>query len=166
MKSLFLIAILFSSFNALACTYTTSTTTESTYEIIRQARNGGRVSLCVDDKKFYDFQLENMLEAGVRLRILMSQVDYYNFQLENFAKKGSVLIDMGRKQMYPFQIEDLLEAGATVRLSSRHADLYSFQILDLAKASPGRLILVLDDDRYYDHEIRQFREAGVRIVIR
>ena len=166
MKSLFLIAILFSSFNALACTYTTSTTTESTYEIIRQARNGSRVSLCVDNKKFYDFELENMLEAGVRLRILMSQVDYYTFQLENFAKKGSVLIDMGRKKMYTFEMENLLEAGADIRLSSRHANLYSFEVLKLAKASPGRLILVLDDDRYYDHEIRQFREAGVRVVIR
>lgn len=155
----------FSGISAWACTYTTSTTTKASYEIVNEAKTRALL-LCVDDKKFYTYELENILKAGARLKIYVAQVDFYTYELENMARVGNVAILVGTKKYYSYEVENLIKAGVQVQMRTSETSYYAYEFVNMAKRGNGRakLILHVDDNRLAEYEIENIRKAGAIIL--
>ena len=168
MKNLLVVFILIFSAKAMACTYRTSTTSMSAYQIEDEAKSQ-KIVLCVDSDDFYSFQLEDIVEAGATLRIFADKVNLYPFQIEDFAEAGRVAIVVGKKDYYSFQLEDFMEVGARIRIRTSLTDLYPFQLEDIAEKGSGgwnRLVLVVDDEKFYSFQLEDIEEAGAKLVYR
>lgn len=165
MKYLLLFSLFVFSTASFACHQRTSQTKLSVNEIKERAKHE-RFVLCVDDKKFYNFQLKDMLKNRVVLRLLTEKVDFYNFEIKDFAKIGRVILSPGKKKNYNFEIKDFLTAGAHVRMRHSLQNRYTFEYKDFAKVARdagSRFVLIVDNDDLYDFEIRDLRESGVII---
>jgi hypothetical protein len=157
--------ILLSASYSLACTYKTSTTNKYRHEIENEAKNYS-ITLCVDSKKFYSHELVSMAEAGVKIRLFASDVDYYSHELVNIAEKGRLTVILGTKHYYSHEIVNFIAAGAQVRIRTSQTSYYSHEFVNMAEAGKrrGGLILVVDNQRLYEHEIESIRAAGAQII--